>query len=367
MKSSSRLRAGDWVEVCSKEEILKTLDEKGQIESLPFMPEMFQYCGKRFEVYKRAHKTCDPPNGIAGRRMQNAVHLLGLRCDGQAHGGCQAGCLIFWKDAWLKKVNGAENPEANPEAGGTKPFGSACTEAAVVAGTRVPGTEANAQDLIYVCQSTQVGAATQPLRWWDIRQYSEDLSSGNVRPFQVFSAFLFFLYYNLTESGIGLGGLLRWAYDQFQKLKRGTPYPVRTGRVPHGRPTPTAKLDVREGETVRVKDYREILETLDEEWKNRGMYFDREMVPFCNGSYRVQRRVGQIINEKTGKMMRFKTDAIILENVFCQSRYSKCRKFCPRSIYSYWREIWLERLPASKYDSAPEDSGVHSGKSGIQA
>jgi hypothetical protein len=37
--------------------------------------------------------------------MENAVHLTGVRCDGQAHGGCQAGCLIYWKEAWLKRVD----------------------------------------------------------------------------------------------------------------------------------------------------------------------------------------------------------------------------------------------------------------------
>src|SRR5689334_14159041 len=102
---SLQLRAGELVEVRSKEEILKTLDAEAQLEGLPFMPEMFAYCGKRFQVYKRAHKTCDPPNGMKGRRMDRAVHLLDIRCDGAAHGGCQAGCLIFWKEAWLKRVS----------------------------------------------------------------------------------------------------------------------------------------------------------------------------------------------------------------------------------------------------------------------
>jgi hypothetical protein len=36
---------------------------------------------------------------------------------------------------------------------------------------------------------------------------------------------------------------------------------------------------------------------------------------------------------------------VILENVWCQSRYSTCRMLCPRSIYSWWREVWLERVP----------------------
>ena len=28
----------------------------------------------------------------------------------------------------------------------------------------------------------------------------------------------------------------------------------------------------------------------------------------------------------------------------CEARYAKCRRFCPRGIYPYWREIWLERV-----------------------
>src|SRR6478735_4190965 len=103
MKRETKLSCGDWIEVRSKEEILQTLDKNGQLDGLPFMPEMFKYCGGRFRVYKRAHKTCDPPNGIQARRMTATVHLEDLRCDGQAHGGCQAGCLIFWKEAWLKE------------------------------------------------------------------------------------------------------------------------------------------------------------------------------------------------------------------------------------------------------------------------
>ena len=66
------------------------------------MPQMFKYCGQRFQVYKRAHKTCDTVNPVAGRRLADGIHL-NLRCDGKAYGGCQAACLIFWKAAWLKQ------------------------------------------------------------------------------------------------------------------------------------------------------------------------------------------------------------------------------------------------------------------------
>ena len=73
------LLAGDIVEVRSKEEILKSLDANGCFEGVPFMPEMFQYCGRRMKVYKRAHKTCDFVTNTGSRRLSNSVHLQDSR------------------------------------------------------------------------------------------------------------------------------------------------------------------------------------------------------------------------------------------------------------------------------------------------
>ena len=70
------------------------------------------------------------------------------------------------------------------------------------------------------------------------------------------------------------------------------------------------------------------------------------MAPFCGKLFRVKTRVETFIDEKTGYISRVKTPAIILEGVYCQSRYSESRVFCPRSIYIWWREIWLERANA---------------------
>jgi hypothetical protein len=48
-------------------------------------------------------------------------------------------------------------------------------------------------------------------------------------------------------------------------------------------------------------------------------------------------------------MVEIKRDCIVLEGSICHAEYSHGRLFCPRGLYSYWREIWLERLgdPAS--------------------
>ena len=158
------------------------------------------------------------------------------------------------------------------------------------------------------------------------------------------SAFIFFIWHALATAGLGLGAPLRWIYDRFQELRGGTPYPWRVGKIPAGTKTPSMTLNLQPGELVKVRSYQEILETLDENGVNRGMWFDAEMVPFCGNTYRVLQRVGRIINEKTGRMQHLKNECIMLENVVCKACYAKYRKFCPRAIYPYWREIWLERV-----------------------
>jgi hypothetical protein len=160
----------------------------------------------------------------------------------------------------------------------------------------------------------------------------------------IFRGIVYLGFYHLQKNrGNKVGRPARWLYDQFQALIGGVPFPRRTGTVPSGQPTPAVDLNLQPGEFVRVKSYKEILATLDGV-RNRGMNFDAELVPYCGGVYRVQARVTHFINEKTGKMSTMKTPAVILEGVWCRSRYSNCRMFCPRSIYAWWREIWLERV-----------------------
>src|SRR5579859_1924172 len=252
------LKAGEWVEVRGKEEILGTLDRSAQLDGLPFMPEMFALCGKRVRVYKRAHKTCDTINDYKGRKMKDAVHLEGSRCDGQAHGGCQAACLVFWKEAWLKRPG---EPES-------KPAPASCTEADVVAGTQKPSKE---NGPLYVCQATQVLAATEFLPWWSLGQYLEDYTSGNVGMGRLLRGFIYMGCQGLINLGIGLGQPLRWLYDTLQKLWGGVPYPRRRGVIPKGTTTPTVDLQLRPGDLVRVKSLPAILETIDESNKNRGL------------------------------------------------------------------------------------------------
>jgi hypothetical protein len=262
---------------------------------------------------------------------------------------------MFWKEAWLKRVDGDSSEDAmtasNLHSGnGANRSAAACTEADVfnAAQTANPGGEPG-----YVCQATQLPYMTTDLKWWDIRQYIEDYTSGNVGLWRIFSGLIYSAYYNLSMSGIGVGRAMRWFYDKLNPLWGGSLFPRKPGMIREGEPTPTAALNLQPGEFVRVKSHEEILKTVSVNGKNRGMSWDAELVPYCGGTYRVLKRVTKIIDERTGEMQEMKNPCIILDSVVCQARYSGCRIFCPRSIYPYWREIWLERV-GSNVSSAGE-------------
>jgi len=332
---SATYEAGDWVEIRSKDAILSTLDETGCLDDMPFMPEMLRYCGKRFRVSKRAHKTCDTVHGTGGRRVENCVHLSGLRCDGSAHGGCDAACLLFWKTAWVKPAErSAKQLTKERWAGSTGPC--LTEEELHETTTASDGTE-------YICQATALPDASQPLKWWDPTQYVKDYRSGNVGLWRLMRDSLYFGYCKLAQKRF-IGPVLRRVNNRVHFLFGGIPFPLARGFIPMGEPTPSETLDLQPGEWVQVKSFEEIRSTLNQANKNKGMYFDKEQVPYCGGTYRVRHRVERIIDEKTGEMIEMQTPSVILEGVVCQSRFSDRRLFCPRAIYSMWREVWLERV-----------------------
>jgi hypothetical protein len=355
------LRAGDWVEVRQKSEILATLDENGRLDGLPFMPQMFDYCGQRLQVSAQAHKTCDTVNRTGGRRMRDAVHLSGLRCDGVAYDGCGAGCLIFWKTSWVRPVEAPSGTPVSirPKASGSIP--GRCTEEDVRRATRAPSSRHD--DVVFTCQATELPVATSPLHWWDLRQYAHDVWSRNISIRELLAGFAYVVAFTLIRAGgrLHIRDKMIDLYDRFQALHGGAPFPRKRGTVPPDQRTPTTTLDLEPGEWVRVKSYDEILATLDRGNKNRGMYFDAEEVPYCGGVYQVRSRVDRIIDERTGRMIEFTGGgSVILDGVVCRGHYSDRRMFCPREIYSFWREGWLERaaVPSAEQDHAPASNDL---------
>lgn len=324
------LRANEWAEVKSLSEILATLDGESKCEGLPFMPEMARHCGKQYRVFKRADKTCDNINGTwMLRRMYNTVLLESLRCDGDAHGGCQAGCMLFWKEAWLKRIkcktDTTELVSVNRlivqdvDCQSDRGYGSDQLFKATRAADSADG---KGDCEVYRCQGTELHKATYPISRWDFLQYVRDLASCNV------------------DVGEFIRGIAIALFNGVQRIRGALTFPYVEGSL---KATPKTACDLQAGELVRIKPLDDIVATLDVRNRNRGLLFDLEMANFCGGTFRIKKRVEKIINERTGEMIRLPNDCLILEGVSCVSQVHSDRLFCPRRIYAYWRGSWLER------------------------
>jgi hypothetical protein len=279
------------------------------------------------------------------------VHL-NLRCDGKTYGGCQVGCLLFWKEAWLKPL--AADAAASPK--GRLSGAAGCTEADVKRATRVealPGEDGG--NIRYICQTTELCEFTKPLPWWNLAQYVDDYRSRNVTLADLLHGAIYVL---MGRRGGRRIPVLRHIHDALQYVVGGPASPVRTGSIPLGSPVPKMPLGLKPGDLARVKSHAEILSTINAHNWHGGLYFDVEMVPFCGRTYRVRTRVERFIDEKTGRMRQMKTPTVILEGVACKSQFSKCRMFCPRSLHSWWREEWLERVPEVRVDAGLGDGSA---------
>jgi len=315
---SSRLRPGDVVEVRPAAEILGSLDDDSATAGLPFMPEMARFVGSRFTVSAVARKVCDTSSDGTGNRLfDDTVFLDDLRCDGSAHGGCQAGCRLMWRTSWLRPVS-EDAPISDGDTGRRD-----LDLRAGAATTRTRDVDGQTTD-VYRCQATELVAASRPIPPEDrIRKYTGEIRCGNVGIFR----FVRVLARAVSRKA---GRMLR--------LRKEVPVSS------PGPPGPTPTLGLQPGELVQVKSKREIAAAVDELGRNKGLSFDWEMVPHCGRVHRVQDRVERIIDENTGAMIHLKSDCLILEGVVCSGDLSEGRWFCPRAIYPYWREAWLRRV-----------------------
>jgi hypothetical protein len=309
------LEPGDEVDVRSLDEILPTLDDRGTLEGLPFMPEMVAFCGKRFRVFRRVDKLNDWVDHTGLRRVRDTVLLEGLHCNGAGHDGCQARCHIRWNEAWLKRPsNGAAKENGDGRAVVSR---TGRRELDITKCARRMAEDGSER---YVCQATELGKGTTPLRPVDPRHYLRDLSRGNVglRP--------------LLE-GVSIA-MFNWV----QQKRKGVPFPA---IMPAARgPTPAVDLGLAPGELVRVRTKREIEQTLNAQSRNRGLWFDNEMLRFCGGEYRVVSRVTRVIEERSGKMISLANPCIILDGVTASAEY---QAFGAQNEPIFWREAWLTR------------------------
>jgi len=325
-------RRGDLVVVRSEQEIRATLDAEGKLEGLPLMPEMVQFFGRAFRVCCRAERVfLDRYNYVA--RMERAVFLEGVRCDGTSHGGCHMGCLLFWKEAWLRPAEADERGEKgdspifaarksgqSPAAAERADRVQSRSAAVSAAPCRQNAGTTGCPTARFCCQATELVYATSRLPWWDARQYVRDLTSGDL---------------TLGQFARMLPGLV------FRKLRRWCGRGPGNAVVGRQEKTETASLRLQPGEWVEVKSRAEIEATLDALGRNRGLGFGGEMLAYCGRPFRVAHRVERLIVEWTGQMRQV-SNTVALEGVTCQGR---AMRGCPRDCYHLWREIWLRRVP----------------------
>jgi len=294
-------RPGAIVETRSLGEILGTLAADGSLDGMPFMPEMARYAGKQFQVARTAAAVC--VEGHPGlRSLSDTVLLEDLRCDGSAHDGCQRGCKIFWKTAWLRPATASERNHS-PE-----------DRSASVAASRLP-TKVGER---YYCQSTELAAATGPIPRRSLRPLIEDLRRRELS----LARFVRILLLAIA--------------DRLLKVLRGK------GVAPSGaqRRTSRGGLDLQAGDVVRIKSAHEIEATLTPEGTNRGLSFEYEMLDRCGALCRVAYPVTRIILETTGEMVEL-GNSVVLDGVACEGVR---RRNCPRANHFYWREAWLEKV-----------------------
>ena len=142
------------------------------VDKMPFMPEMLRHAGRRYTVSRRVDKICDTVTATGSRRLDATVYLDDLRCDGSAHGGCQAGCRLYFKEAWLRRVDEGAS-EAQLEAGP-----SPALEAVAEAGTRT--VREGETEEVWRCQATEALKASTHLRTFkDPGQYVREFRNGN--------------------------------------------------------------------------------------------------------------------------------------------------------------------------------------------
>ncbi len=310
------MKAGDIVQLRPPSEILATLDDDGCFDGLPFMPELLRYFGRSYTVEAQVGRACDTISRTGVRRLANTVLLDDLRCDGTGHDGCQAGCRIYWKEAWLRPA-AADEPVQAPV-----PDDLAQLQSVVARG--VHSRESTPEVPVFRCQATELLRASEPVGWFNFRSLLGELTSGNQPLFRWVAVMA-----RIVVEEIG------------KRLHLFDDRPFQASELTGPSPAP-ATPSLRSGQLVQVRSKNEIASTLAASGRNRGLWFDREMLPYCGQRARVKRRVERFIDEKTGRMVELATDAYILDGVVCEGHRSDGRWFCPRAIYPWWREAWLE-------------------------
>jgi hypothetical protein len=105
---SANLKAGDLVQIRSREEIESSLDDQDSLRGCLLMSEMWAYCGTAQRILKPVKRILDERD-YRVKKCTGIFLLEGVICQGSAFPeGCDCSCFIFWREEWLKKIDTQE-------------------------------------------------------------------------------------------------------------------------------------------------------------------------------------------------------------------------------------------------------------------
>ena len=251
------LRPGDVVEVRSAAEILATLDGDGALDKMPFMPEMVPSRGSA--LHGNAPCRQDLRHDRGHRKPSHARHRLP-------------------RGSPLRRVGPRRLPgglQALLEGSVASPCRRSAQARSMRATRMLPSSSISRRPGRGPCASSAAsglrsGAARQPkrsrpptpLKTSDLPQYWRELTNGNF-------------------------GLLRFIGLAGPRVRHGDCEPCRPAQAaPIARPgepihSGQSRLTSSPATSCRCGLRAEIAATLDEDGLNRGLSFDREMLPYC--------------------------------------------------------------------------------------
>ena len=99
-------------------------------------------------------------------------------------------------------------------------------------------------------------------------------------------------------------------------------------------------LNLQPGEWIKVRSEEEILATLDENRRYKGLLWMAGMNKHCGKRYCVFKRLDIMLLESTKEYRKVK-NTVLLEGAMCDG---KAFNGCGRSCFYFWREAWLQRI-----------------------
>lgn len=102
-------------------------------------------------------------------------------------------------------------------------------------------------------------------------------------------------------------------------------------------------LSLQPGEVIEVRPIEQILSTLDDTGRYKGLRWMSSQQIYCGKRLKVFKRLETMILESTREIRKTK-NTVLLEGAICDGEdwYG-----CDRSCFFFWREVWLKRVEDS--------------------